>query len=428
MTLKIAYLVQQFPPEVGAGPARVSEMALRWTAAGAKVSVFTALPNRPAGVIPPEYRGRLHVREEWNGIEVHRSWLYATPNPGFARTVANNLSFMATGGATAALRARGADVLIASSPPFFVHLAGEAARRALRLPLVLEVRDLWPDYLVGMGKVKGRSARALLGLERALLHRAAHVVVVTDTFRRRMAEKGVDPSRVSVIPNAVDDALYYRSDEAPPFPEMAASDGRLVVGYLGNFGASQDLPAVVDAAARLDAEGVPVRVVLAGDGTERDRVMRRVETARPANLTVHGSIPKTDTRAFYGACDIFIVPLAGVPQLQDTIPSKLFEVMACETPVVVAAAGEAARVVNEAGCGVVAAPGDAASIAAAVKQLAALSPERRAEMGRAGRAYVREHYNRGVLAGRYLELLGRVAAGRGVPAALPATPNAVEGR
>jgi glycosyltransferase involved in cell wall biosynthesis len=408
--LHVGYLVQQFPPEVGAGPARVSEMALRWRDAGARVSVFTGVPNRPAGVIPPEYRGRARVREAWNGIDVTRTWLYASPRHGFARTLANNLSFMLTGGLAAALAGRELDVLIASSPPFFVHLAGEAARRRLGVPLVLEVRDLWPDYLVGMGTVRGRSARALFALERGLLQRAAHVVVVTESFRERVIEKGVDPARVSVIPNAVDEALYYRADEPPPVPGLRAEDGTFVVGYLGNFGASQDLSVVVDAARLLEEAGDRIRVVLVGDGTDRARVMRRVAETGAANLAVHGSIPKDRTRAFYNACDACLVPLAGVPQLQETIPSKLFEVMACETPVVAAVAGEAARVVREAGCGVVARPGDPASIAAAIRGMAALDAGRRRAMGAGGRDYVRRHYNREVLSERYLELLARVAA------------------
>jgi colanic acid biosynthesis glycosyl transferase WcaI len=415
--LHIGYLVQQFPPEVGAGPARVSEMALRWQKAGARVSVFTGVPNRPAGIIHPDYRGKAHVRESWNGIDVTRAWLYTSPKHGFARTLANNVSFMVTGGIAAAMRGRRADVLIASSPPFFVHVAGEAARRALGVPLVLEVRDLWPDYLVGMGTVRGRAAKALFALERGLLRRAAHVVVVTESFRKRVIEKGVDPSRVSVIPNAVDDALYYRADEPPPVAGLREAGGPFVVGYLGNFGASQDLSAVVEAARILDEAGDPVRVVLVGDGTDRARVVRRAAEVGARNLKVHGGIPKDQTRAFYNACDACLVPLAGVPQLQETIPSKIFEVMACETPVIACAAGEAARVVREAGCGVVAQPGDPASIAAAIREAAGLSPERRAAMGQAGRAYVREHYNREVLSARYLELLARVAAEGPAPAA-----------
>ena len=179
--MKVSYLVQQFPPEVGAGPARVGELGLRWKAAGVDLSVVTAMPNRPEGSIHAEYRGKMFSREEWNGIEVLRSWLYASPKHGLARTILNNLTFMATGALSGMFRSTRPDVLIASSPPFFVHLAGEAMRRRWRVPMVLEVRDLWPDYLVGMGAIRNEAAkRTLFGLERFLLKQAAHVVVVTE--------------------------------------------------------------------------------------------------------------------------------------------------------------------------------------------------------------------------------------------------------
>lgn len=407
----IGYLVQQFPPEVGAGPARVAELGVRWLAAGAALSVFTGMPNRPEGRIHPKYRGKLAVDETWWGIAVHRTWLYASPRHGFAVTLLNNLTFMATAAANAVLRARGVDVLIASSPPFFVHLAGRLAARARRVPLVLEVRDLWPDYLVGMGVVReGPLRRALFALERRLLRGADHVVVVTHSFRRRVIEKGVDPARVSVIPNGVDTSFYHPGAEEPPLPALRRRGDEFLVGYLGNFGASQDLSAVVEAAALLETEDPSVRIVLVGDGTERAKVEERAAALAPSNLSIHPPIPKERTRAFYAACDGCLVPLAAVEVLQETIPSKLFEVMACEVPVVASLAGEAAAIVRESGGGVVCAPADPRAIADAVLALRRRGPAERAEMGRNGREYVRARYGRDALARRYLEVLTAVGA------------------
>ncbi|HVG46322.1 MAG TPA: glycosyltransferase family 4 protein, partial [Longimicrobium sp.] len=226
---------------------------------------------------------------------------------------------------------------------------------------------------------------------------------------RRVVEKGVCPDDVTVIPNGVDAALYHPAQEPPPLPGMERADGELLVGYLGNFGASQNIPALVEAAARLEAAGERVRVVLAGDGTDRERVLACAARAGLRSLAVHGSIPKERTRAFYNACDACLVPLAAVAAMQETIPSKLFEVMACEVPVVLSAAGEAAAVVERSGCGVVAAPADPEAIAAAILRVRDAGADARARMGRAGGEYVRRNFDRSALAGRYLELLARVA-------------------
>jgi colanic acid biosynthesis glycosyl transferase WcaI len=416
--LRIGYLVQQFPPEVGAGPARVTEMALRWKAAGAEVTVFTAMPNRPEGRIHPAYRGKLFMEEEWRGIRVLRSWLYASPRHGFARTLVNNASFMLTGALQTALKGRGLDVLIASSPPFFPHLSGTAVAGLRRVPLVLEVRDLWPDYLVGMNVLReGLPTRGLFALERWMLRRAEHVVVVTDSFRRRVREKGVPDERIDVIPNGVDTSFYRPAGDPPPPPPLPALQwrpGEFLVTYLGNFGQGQGLTTVVDAAALLAAEGgPPVRFVMAGDGPERARVEAHAAEAGLSNLSIHPPIPKDATPAFYTAGDLCLVPLAPFPILQETIPSKIFEVMACERPVLAALGGEGAQIVERSGGGLVVPPGDPRAMADAIRRVALMDADARAEMGRRGRAFVGAEYARERLADRYLEILRGVHARAG---------------
>jgi glycosyltransferase involved in cell wall biosynthesis len=425
--LHVGYLVQQFPPEVGAGPARVVEMAQRWRAAGAEVTVVTGLPSRQVpgqrgGTVDPAYRGRAFMTEEHEGIHVLRSWLYSSSRGGFARTIFNNASFMVTSALHGTARLRGADVLIASSPPFFPHIAGDAVSRMRRIPLVLEVRDLWPDYLVGMGVLRaGRPAtRALFALERALLRRAARVVVVTESFRRRVIEKGVAAERVAVIPNGVDTSAYFAGASEPPVEPLRRRDpGEFLVGYLGTFGAGQALSAVVEAAALLADEDPTIRIVLTGDGPEREKTERRARELAVPNVEFHGSIPKDRTRAFYTSCDACLVPLAPVAVFQDTVPSKIFETMACERPVLASLDGEGRRIVEESGGGLAVPPGDPRAIADGIRRLKEMSPEARAAMGARGRRYVDEHYGRASLADRYLALLEDVARERKRRAGVP---------
>jgi colanic acid biosynthesis glycosyl transferase WcaI len=412
--VRIGYLIQHFPPEVGAGAARASELSLRWAELGHEVTIITAMPNRPMRRIHPAYRERLFLSETWRGIQVHRAWLYATPDGGFVPTIANNVSFMLTGLLQTLLRTGKLDVLIASSPPFFQHVSGAAAAKAKGVPLVLEVRDLWPDYLVDMGMLRSgaRHTRALFSLERALLRSADGVVVVTDSFRNRLAAKGVDPERVAVVPNGVDLRLYKAgAAETPPplFPRRESDE--IVIGYLGNFGAGQDLPAVIRAFALAVRRGLNGRLVLMGDGPDRSALQSALVASELNDRAVIGpAIPREETPGFYGACDACIVPLAAVPVFQETVPSKLFEVMAAERPVIGCFEGEAARIVVASGSGIVASPADEASIAAAMLHMAGLPAPARAAMGASGRGYVTEHHDRRRLADRYAAFLGQVAA------------------
>lgn len=412
-SLRIGYLVQQFVPEVGAGPARVLEMTRRWRDAGADVTVITGMPNRPQGRIHPEYRGKFSVVEEMEGIRVLRSWLYASPKHGFARTLLNNLSFMTTGFLNGLVRSREFDVLIASSPPFFPHISGALLSKAKRVPLILEVRDLWPDYLVDMGVLRHQSAKnSLFALERRLLRSADHVIAVTSSFKRRIAEKGVDSARVSIIPNGVDPDFYYPSDEPAPVAAMAEG-GKFIAGYLGNFGAGQRLATVVRAAAIVAERAPGIRFVLVGDGPDRANIEALVAELKLTNISIHAPITKDQTRAFHNACDVSLVPLAPLPVFQETIPSKIFEIMACERPVLASLGGEAARIVQESGGGTVVEPGDPEAMADGVLRLYRETPAERGRMGASGREYVIQHYDRMKLAETYLEIMRRVASGHG---------------
>ena len=416
--LRIGYLNQDFAPEVGAGPARVLELAQRWRAAGAEVTVVTGMPNRrmpgrPDGAIHPDYRGRLFLEEEWEGIRVLRSWLHASPNRRLLQKAANNVSFMLTSAVNAAWRVGPLDVLIASSPPLLTHVTGEVARRLRRVPLVLEVRDLWPDYMADMGILRpGAALDALFGLERYLLRRARRVVVVTEPFRSRIVEKGVPRELVHLVPNGVDLERYRREEDPQPPPFARRENGGFLIGYVGTFGISQDLRAVVDAAAMLQATDPDIRLVMVGDGKEKPLVEARIAEHGLRNVTVHPPVPRDATRALYNAFDVCLVPLAAVPALLDAVPSKLFEIMACERPVLASVAGEAARVVEGCGAGLVVPPAEAGPLADAVRRLRDMDAAARREMGRRGRRYVEEHHSRDDLADRYLEILHDVASER----------------
>lgn len=413
----IAYLVQQFPPEVGAGPARVTEMSRRWLSLGARVTVITGmpigrLPGQRHGNGDPAYDRKLFLEEEMEGVRVLRSWLYRSGGGALVPTLLNNASFMVTSTLHALARLGTVDVLIASEPPLFPHVGGAVVARLRNIPLVLEVRDLWPDYLVGMGVLKphAHATRALFALERMLLRRARHVVVVTDSFRRRIVNKGVAADRCSVIANGVDPSYYYRESSEPPLRALArSSPDDFIIGYLGTIGTGQHVESIVDAAALLAVEDRSVRIVLAGDGPHRERAAARAAELRLPNLVLHLMLPKEQTRAFYNACDACLVPLAPVAVFQETIPSKIFEVMACERPVVGCLEGEGRRIIEESRGGVTARPGDPRAIADAILQLKQRSIEERETIGRAGRAYVVRHYNRQSLADRYLDILARAA-------------------
>src|SRR5262249_5640360 len=94
--MKILYISQYFPPEMGAPAARAAELARYWASAGHEVSVLTGFPNHPTGKVPQEWRSRLRrlaFHENAMGVNVFRAWLWPLPNRKAHERIRNYASF-----------------------------------------------------------------------------------------------------------------------------------------------------------------------------------------------------------------------------------------------------------------------------------------------------------------------------------------------
>jgi hypothetical protein len=190
--VKILYVSQYFPPEMGAPAARAAELAQHWSQAGHDVSVLTGFPNHPTGVVPPQWRAllrRLTYQEKAYGVDVFRTWLWPLPNRKSHERMRNYASYCLSA-ALRGLTLPCPDVIIATSPQLLVGLAGWWIAFAREIPLDFEVRDLWPESLtaVGVGSEDSLLHHSLAAVARFLYKRADHIVVVTPAFKDRLIE------------------------------------------------------------------------------------------------------------------------------------------------------------------------------------------------------------------------------------------------
>lgn len=405
--MRIVLLTHYFPPEVGAPQARLYELASRAAAAGHGVTVVTGFPNYPTGVVPPAYRGRFRMEEMMDGVRVVRTAVYATPNRGFVRRILNHLSFAAS--SLAAVREVGpADVLFVESPPLFTGLAVLAYRHLKRAPYVFNVSDIWPESAVQLGALRSRWAVRLAEmLELHLYHKAARVSVVTPGMMERLASRGVPRGKLFLLTNGVDTAVYR---PMPPNVELARRlgiEGKKVFLYAGTHGMAQGLEVVLEAARR--TRGADILYVLAGEGAEKESLMKQAAAAAITNVRFVANQPKSVMPDLLNLSYATIVPLKRLDLFKSALPSKMFESMASAKPIVASVWGEAADLVERARCGIVVAPEDPAALHAAVEKLAA-DPGLARELGENGRRYVAEHFDRTVIAERFVTLLREAAA------------------
>ena len=405
--MRIAYLCHYFTPEPAAPAARVHEFARAWTRAGHDVTVITTFPNHPVGRIAPEYRGRWWATERLDGIRVLRCWLYAVPNRGVGRRGLDHLSFMLTALLFGLPRLGPVDVVVASSPTLFSALSALLIARLKRVPFVLEVRDLWPEAIVGLGLMRpnGLAARLIGALARFLYHQAARVVVVTEAFAERLIAQGVAPEKLAVIPNGADTRLFSPQADGAAARKCLGLDDRFVVAYIGSHGLSHGLSAILDAAERQPQ----VTYLLVGDGADRDRLVAERDRRRLDNVIMRPSVAKADVPGLYAAADVCLVPLRDVPIFSAFVPSKLFEVLAAGRPIVGAVRGEARAILERSGGALLVDPERADQLTLAVEELRQ-DADLRTKLGASGRAFAEQHYDRDALAARYLDLLCATAS------------------
>lgn len=405
--MRILFVSAHYPPDLGALATRARELCSTWAAEGHEVHVLCGLPNHPTGSVPPEYRGKAVYRELVDGVHVHRTWLYATANRGRVRRSFGFASFAAS---AVVLGQRGIpdpDVVVATSPQFLTAVAGAWIARQRSAPLVAEIRDLWPASIWEVGALPRNHpvVRVMEQAETWLYQRAELVVVVSPAFRESIAKsKGVPASEIPVITNGVRlDRWDPGLDGIRVRQQFGLPPDAVLALYAGTHGMAHGLEVVVEA-ARLAPE---VQFVLVGEGARKESL---VELGRDVpNLTFIPGQQAERMPELYAMADIALVPLRDLPLFRTVIPSKIFEIWAMQTPLVLGVRGQAAEIVAKSGAGIVVPPEDAPALAQAVRELAA-DPGRRAEMGASGRRFVAEHYDRRALARRYAELLGRVAA------------------
>ncbi|HEO69804.1 MAG TPA: glycosyltransferase WbuB [Candidatus Hydrogenedentes bacterium] len=407
--MRILLLTQYFPPEFGAAAARNSEHAQAWAEAGHEVEVCTGFPNYPVGVIPKEYHGKLFTREEGEGYVAHRSWIYATPNRVVWKRALASLSFMVSAFFCGLFRCKRPDVIVASSGPFFVGPLGYLLSVFKRAPFVFEVRDILPQQAVDVGMIHNRLLiKVLYTIEEFLYRRALGVVTVADASRKALVGRGFDERKFFTVENGIREDVFEPCPKEGPIREEFGWQGRFVAMYIGAHGVSQGLYTLLEVAERL-REDAEVLFVFVGDGADKAGMQVWVEQHGLTNVVFLPLQPKERVALCYAAADVCFVPLRKGAYFTINIPSKIFEIMACERPIILGAEGQARAILDAAGAGIAVEAENPEAYADALERLRK-EPELGVQYGRRGRAFVLEHFTRRNKAARYVEILAELLA------------------
>lgn len=407
--MRILLLTLYFAPDAAANAVIMTELAEELSALGHQVTVVTAFPHYAGNVIDHRYRGRLIQLDQYKGIRVIRTYLYTSPHKQrFVVRFLNYVSFnlLCT---LAGLFAGPHDIILAPSPPLTIGLSAYIISRAKRIPYIYNVQDIYPDVVVKLGILRNPCVITLSRrLECFVYAHARHITVISDGFRANLLRKGVPPQKLTVIPNFVDVDFIRPLPRDNGFRHRFGLDGHFVVLYAGNLGHSQSLEDVLECAALMEDRD-DISFVIVGNGSRKPYLETRAHEMGLANVHFIPFQPREDVPDIYAAADVSLVPLRqGIAM--DSVPSKLYTIMASGRPVIAAVdpGSDTWEFVQQAQCGLCIPTEDPQALAEAIRALYA-DPALRERLGRNGREHVVQHYTRQAVGRQYHDLLTSLA-------------------
>ena len=402
LTVRILLISQYFWPE----SFRINDVVALLQDEGCEVTVLTGQPNYPGGTIFPGYRAAAMGRDGLTpDYEILRVPLVTRGKGGAVRLAANYLSFVLTASLFGPwlLRGRRFDVIfVYGVSPILQALPAILLRRLKRAPLVLWVQDLWPQSLEVTGYVRNRTVLGLVGRLTAWIYRHCDLVLgQSQAFVRTITPMaGGVPVEMFPTPGDIDRGA------GPGEPPVVLPEGFNVV-FAGNLGTAQALPTILDAAQML-RERAYVRFVFVGDGSQKSWLEQKVRARGLGNVLLLGRYPPESIPQILSQASVLLATLGKSDILAQTIPAKISTYFKAARPIVAALDGEGGEVVAASGAGIACPAEDAAALARAIVELAACSPERRAQMGAAGRAYYEQMFEPVMLTRRLVSLFERL--------------------
>ena len=408
--LRVAFVTQWFPPEPTLTPVWIAEALRRQ---GLTVSVLTGVPNFPTGNVQDGFSAWRGTRETRDGFFVQRVPLYPSHDRSAAGRAANYASYGVSSAIVGAPLLRSADVALVYSSPATAATAAMMANIRSGTPYVLLVQDLWPDSVFAAGFLTGGRARrmaemSLTWFTEQAYRRAAHVAVISPGMRDLLIHRGVPSDKVSVIYNWADEKVMRPSEPDPGLRTRLGFTDEFVLMYGGNHGAAQALDVAIHAMGEL-RDLQDVHLVLVGDGIDKSALHSQAEHLNLRSVHFLDPVASDRMPALMAAADMQLVSLADQSLFRITLPSKVQSILACGQPVLACVPGDAARVVQGAGAGLTAPPGDPSALARVIREAHSMPREQLRTMGRSGLHYYGATLSEAINARALADLLRRAA-------------------
>ena len=399
--MKIIYFTQFFKPENIAPAFRAYDNAINWKNMGHEVTIFTGYPNYPVGKIFDGYNAKLYSEEKIDGIRVIRSKLVARPNTSIVRRLVNMFSYFFFGLINVLFNrkiGKDYDVVLGTSGLIFNALLAWIYAKMHRKRFVFEIRDITYRQLIATGKSeKSMGVKVMRGLELFLCKKAKRVVVVTEGFKKELAMAGIDPDKIVVLTNGVNEVSLHEH----------RFDQGVVFSYMGTLGLSQDIPGSIDYIGELKKHCDNIKYLIIGEGATKGQIVSRVNDDRLDYVKVMNGMSMDELEKYYDETNMSVVTLKKSDDFKYTIPSKIFQCMGRGIPVLfIGPEGEAADIIRKNNAGIALTKDTRDDVRELVSFFSQDDyKEKLCKMGENGYNVAKEKYTRKKIAERYIDVL-----------------------
>ena len=404
--MRILIVHQYFLGKNDAGGSRWNQFAKYWSEKGHQVKVLAGSVHYATGKKAPQYKGKFVVKEqEDENVEVFRCHVSQAYNKNFVGRLWAYFSFAFSTILVGLFKVGKVDVIICTSPPLTVGITGWILSKLKRVPMVFEVRDLWPESAIDTGVLTNKLLiKISYWLERKSYKSASWINVLTPAFEKALIEKkNIRPDRISMIPNGADLDIFKPGQLNNWVREKHDLGDSFVVTYVGAHGVANHLIQLLDA-AKLLKDHKDVKIMLVGDGMQKKMLVEKAKELQLENVVFVDSVPKDKIVDYVAASNVCTAVLKKVDTFKTVYPNKVFDYMSAKRPIILAIDGVARELIENAGAGLFVEPENARPFADAVLKLKD-DPDYCCRCGEQGFDYVTKNFARNILADRYIEII-----------------------
>lgn len=404
MNKRILIVTQYFPPEIGGGSQRSIGFAEELRDIGFEVIVISPFPSYLIRKEDRISKFKLYEKSLVNGITLYNTFVYASDRGSFVTRMLYYLSFSFSSTLVALLKVERTDYHLAISPPLFNGISGIFIKMFKGSKFIFDIGDLWPESAIQLGFLKNKTAIYLAEkFEKFIYRKADYINVVTEITKQKLSNKFPFIKKIIWLPNFVRTDLVVKKEKDKTLEKELRLKGKFVVGYAGNIGGAQGLKLITDTAKRTKHKNEIIYLII-GDGVDREILEEEIRINALTNVLLLPPVNRDIILNYLSLFDVTLIPLVKNELFKFTIPSKLYEAMAYECPVILCVDGEARKILEKSGAGLYCEPENSTDLTEKILWMNSNKDES-VKMGEAGRDYAVENYDRKKTIERFAKML-----------------------